>query len=47
MALHDSQLVESAKVEPWMWRANCKVTCGFLTVWGLGTPAPASFKGQL
>ena len=28
------------RCEPWIWRANCKVICRFLTAWRVGAPNP-------
>ena len=30
--LHDPWLVEFRDVEPWIWRADCRVICAFSTV---------------
>lgn len=37
--LHNLQLVESTNAEPRIRRADCKVTCRFLTAWKVGFPA--------
>lgn len=44
--LYDLLLVESADVEPWIWRADCKVTHGFLTVWGVCPPHTCIIQGS-
>ena len=43
--LHHLWLVESTNVELWIWRANCKVICGFLTAERVGTPNSRVVQG--
>lgn len=40
-------MVQSAEMEPWIWRAGSKVIPGILTVGGVGVPSTELFKGQL
>ncbi|XP_057599857.1 BRCA1-associated protein [Hippopotamus amphibius kiboko] len=45
--LQDSQVVESTDAEPWIQRADDKVTLGSSTLRRVETPTPTLFKGQI
>lgn len=45
--LYNLWLVEYTEVEPWIQRANCKVTLEFSTMQKLSVPSPTWFKGQM
>lgn len=44
--LHDLRFVESAVVELWVLRANCKVVHGFSIAQGTGAPNSLTVQGS-
>ena len=47
IVLHDPRLAESLDAKLWIWRADCKVMCGFSTAQESAPPTAALFQGLL
>lgn len=46
VVLHNPWLIESANLEPWILRTDCKVIHRFFTAWRVGVPHPHIVQGS-